>query len=406
MGDVDMQFLDRTHRLEPGPLQRHLVDHDPVHRVDDHDPPFYVVSRQADVADALRDVGTWRSAEGPGVEYTPGGVLGSTDRPDHTRQRRVVAPAFTPAAMAALEPRVAALADRLFDAFVPLGRGDFVPLFAGPLPAIVIADLLGVPPEDRDTFRRWSDDIVVGLGGENLEQGERTRHEMAHYLLARIDERVAALAAVGRPLGEAALGDVVPDDLLARLAVAHHDEQLLTRPEMVSLALQILVAGHETTTSLLGLLVYRLIEHPDVLARVRADRRLVVPLIEELLRFDSPVQGLFRTNEHDVTLHGATIPAGTKVNLLFAAANRDPARWDHPDVFDIDRPWGQLSHHMAFGYGIHFCLGAPLARLEARLSLHRLLDRMDDLRLEGEPQVIRPFILRGFSSLPISWTAR
>ena len=403
-----MDFLDREHRLEPAARQRHLIEHDPVHRVDGHEPPFYVLSRHADVAEALRDVRTWPSAEGPGVEYTPGGVLGATDRPDHTRQRRVVAPAFTPAAMSALEARVAARADELFDAFVPLGRGDFVPLFAGPLPAIVIAEVLGVPAADRDRFRHWSDDIVIGLGGEDLESAERSRDELAVYVAALIDERVDALAAVGRPLGDAALGHVVPDDLLARMAVAHHDEGLLSKREMVSLALQVLVAGHETTTSLLGLVVYRLIQHPEIFARVRADRRLVNPLIEETLRFDAPVQGLFRTSAHDVAPHGTPIPAGTKVNLLFAGANRDPARWDRPDEFDIDRPWSDLSHHMAFGYGIHFCLGAPLARLEARISVHRLFDRMTDLRLDGEPRVIRPFILRGFSSLPIRWrpTAR
>ena len=392
----DYDFLDRRHRLEPGALQAHLAAEDPVHRVDSHEPPFYVVSRHTDVTAMLRDVHQWPSAQGPGVEYTPGGVLGATDRPDHTRQRRVVAPAFTPAAMAALEPRVAALADELFDAVVPREQGDFVSLYAGPLPAIVIAELLGVPPEDRDRFRRWSDDIVVGLGGEDLDQQARTRDELGRYLLAAIDARVAALRD----------GGSVSDDLLSRMATAHVTEDLLSRREMASLALQILVAGHETTTSLLGLIVYRLIQHPEVFARVQADRALINPLIEETLRFDSPVQGLFRTAAQDATVHGTTIVEGTKVNLLYAAANRDPAVWDRPEVFDIDRPRTEMAHHVAFGYGIHFCLGAPLARLEARLSLVRLFDRMEALELTGEPTVIRPFILRGFSSLPIRWHAR
>jgi hypothetical protein len=330
------------------------------------------------------------------VEYTPGGVLGATDRPDHTRQRRVVAPAFTPAAMAALEPGVAALADELFDAMVPLERGDFVPLYAGPLPAIVIAELLGVPSEDRDRFRRWSDDIVIGLGGEDLEQQARTRDELGRYLAAAIDQRVAAHRD-GAPPG---------DDLLSRMAAAHVTEDLLTRREMVSLALQILVAGHETTTSLLGLVVYRLSQHPEVFERVQGDRTLINPLIEETLRFDSPVQGLFRTAAHDTTVHGVTIAEGTKVNLLYAAANRDPAVWERPEEFDIDRSRADMAHHVAFGHGIHFCLGAPLARLEARLTLARLFDRMEALELTAEPTVIRPFILRGFSSLPIRWRAR
>ncbi len=393
---TEYDFLDRRHRLEPGALQAHLAVEEPVHRVEGHEPPFFVVARHADVTSMLRDVHQWPSAQGPGVEYTPGGVLGATDRPDHTRQRRVVAPAFTPAAMAALEPRVAALADELFDAIVPLEQGDFVPLFAGPLPAIVIAELLGVPPEDRDRFREWSDDIVVGLGGEDLDQQARTRDELGRYLMAAIDERVGAQRDGAEPGA----------DLLSRMATAHVAEGLLTRPEMVSLATQILVAGHETTTSLLGLIVYRLIQHPEVFERVQADRTLINALIEETLRFDSPVQGLFRTAAQDATVHGATIAEGTKVNLLYAAANRDPAVWHQPDVFDIDRSRTEMAHHVAFGYGIHFCLGAPLARMEARLSLARLFDRLEALELTGEPTVIRPFILRGFSSLPIRWRAR
>ncbi len=397
----DALYLDQSLRHEPGPLQAHLVAECPLHKVSAHDPPFFVISRDDDVRAALRDTSTWSSAEGPGVEHRLGGVLGSSDRPDHTRQRRVLAQAFTPLAMAALEPRVAAIADEMFAGFVGRGQGDFVDLYAGPLPAIVIAELLGVPAVDRDRFREWSNRIVAGLGGEDLEEQALARREMDVYLSARLEERLDALRASP---GQAPPLGTVPDDLLSRMCVAAHDHGLLSRHEMVELAVQILVAGHETTTSLLGLIVHRLIERPELQAQVRADRSLITPLIEEALRFDSPVQGLFRTATHDVDVYGTTIPAGTKVQLLYAGANRDPRRWEEPEAFRLDRDMGVGNTHVAFGHGIHFCLGAPLARMEARISLERILDQMDDLALDGEPQLVQPFILRGFRSLPLTWS--
>lgn len=388
-------FLDRRHRLEPGALQAHLVAHEPLHEVRSHEPPFYVVSRYDDVTALLRDNATWSSARGSGVDHSPGTVLATSDKPDHTAHRRVVAPAFTPAAMAALEPRVAALADELFDAFVPLGEGDLVSLYAGPLPAIVIAEMLGVPAADRARFRHWADELVIGLGGEDLDRAVQAREELGAYLLAALDERLVACRA-GRDAG---------DDLLARIARAHL-EGTLTRAQMVAISIQLLVAGHETTTSLLGLVVYRLVQHPEVFARVQADRSLIAPLVEETLRFDSPVQGLFRTPTCPVHLHDTELAPDTKVQALYAGANRDPAVFTRPDEFDIDRPRAEQSRHVAFGHGIHFCVGAPLARLEARLSLERLFDRMEAIELTAEPTVIRPFILRGFSSLPIRWRVR
>ncbi len=385
-------YLDAERRREPGARQQAMATECPVLRVDEHDPPFFVVSRDADVRALLRDTATWSSAEGPGVEYNPGGVLGSTDRPDHTRQRRVLAQAFTPSAMATLEPRIAAIADRLFEAFVPEGEGDFVACYAGPFPAIAIAEVLGVPAEDRDRFRAWSDDIVAGLGGEDLDRQLTTRREMHAYLGALVDERTDALAD----------GRLLPDDVLARMCTAAQEHDRLSRYEIIQLALQMLVAGHETTTSLIGLMVYRLLERPELQARIRGDRSLVVLFVEEMLRFDAPVQGLFRTCTRDVEVHDTTIPAGTKVQILFAGANRDPQRWDEPGELRLDRP--DLGGHVAFGHGIHFCLGAPLARMEARLSLDRVLDRMTDLALDGEPEMVRPFILRGFRTLPLRWT--
>ena len=196
---MGLGYLDPANRREPGGLQAKLLAECPVHVVDEHDPPFYVVAPDRTVRAVLRDTSTFPSEMGPGVEYTPGGVLGSTDRPAHTRQRRVLAQAFTPSAMAALEPSIALIAADMLDQFVPAGRGDFVELFAGPFPAIVIAELLGVPAEDRGRFRAWSDTIVTGLGGEDLDEQAAVRREMHAYLGGWIDERLDALEAATRP---------------------------------------------------------------------------------------------------------------------------------------------------------------------------------------------------------------
>ena len=198
---------------------------------------------------------------------------------------------------------------------------------------------------------------------------------------------------------------MVPDDVCSMLAVARRDE-VISREEMRHLGYQLLVAGHETTTSLLGLMLYRLLERPDVMARLRADPALVPHAVEEALRFDSPVQGLFRTNASECVLAGQTLPPRTKVQLLFGSANRDPEQWASPDEFSLDRDAKELRRHVAFGWGIHLCLGAPLARLETRLTFERILARMDDIELAGEPTRNESFVLRGLTSLPLRWTPR
>ena len=164
------------------------------------------------------------------------------------------------------------------------------------------------------------------------------------------------------------------------------------------------MAGHETTTSLLGMMLYRLIQRPELMQRLRDDPTLIPIAIEEALRFDSPAQGLFRTNAQECVVHGETIPEGSKLQLLFASANRDPRKFDHPDEFDIDRPQKQIMGHVAFGWGIHHCIGAPLARLETKVSFEKILRRMGDIELAGNPVRNDSFILHGLTSLPLRWT--
>jgi cytochrome P450 len=397
--------IDSARAFEPFDGYAQLREQCPVHAVAEHDPPFYVLSRFDDIVGVLKQPDLWGNRDGPGVFYQEAGVLGSTDDPDHARHRRTLRSAFLPTAIARLEPRVASIADVLFDEIVPKGEGDFIDLFAFPFPAIVIGELLGVRDEDRADFRDWSLVAVSALTGGDVTAYEEAKNAISDCIEVQVSAREALLADADLEDGVDPIGSVLPDDVSSILAVAHRDG-VLSRAEFRHLGYQLLVAGHETTTSLLGLMLYRLLERPELMAALRADPALVPVAIEEALRFDSPVQGLFRTNASECTVAGETLPPRTKLQLLFGSANRDHAQWDAPDEFRLDRETKELRRHVAFGWGIHFCIGAPLARLETRLTFDRILARMDDIELAGEPQRNESFVLRGLTSLPLRWTPR
>ncbi|MGH9269673.1 MAG: cytochrome P450, partial [Ilumatobacteraceae bacterium] len=387
--------LEHANDLEPSVGHRVLRQERPLHREDANDPPFYVVSRYADVLDVVKRPGEWINGDGVGVFFQPGGVLGTTDDPDHRRQRKVLQDAFRPAAIAALEPRVQAVGERRWgEAFDRDGEGDFVRLFAFPFPALVIAELLGVPAERQDDFGRWSDDIVNGLGGGDLALVEQANREI-FALVDELVERRSRLLAADQP---------VPGDVLSILTRAKLAGDL-SHGEVRRLSQQLLVAGHETTASLISLMLYRLIERPELMAQLRSDPDLVPAAVEEFLRFDSPVQGLFRVNPTGCPVRDQELPAGTKLQVLFASANRDDEVWDEPDEIRLDRHRragdGSSRPHLAFGWGIHHCIGAPLARQEGRLALRWMVERFADVELVGPVAVNEPFILRGLTTMPI-----
>lgn len=388
--------LAHANDLEPAIGHHHLIEHCPYHREEGFDPPFHVVSRHADVLDMLLEPEQWRNGDGPGVFRQTGGVLGAADDPDHRRQRRVLQDGFRPAAIESLAPRVDAIGRRLWRrAFATDGEGDFVRLFAFPFPAEVIAEMLGVHPEDRDRFGEWSDDIVAGLGGGDLTLVERANSGIYAIVDRLVAERRAMLDRGAEP----------PDDLLTVLTRAHLAGEL-SHGEVRQLSQQVLVAGHETTASLISLMLYRLVTRPDLADALRADPELVPAAVEEFLRFDSPVQGLFRTNREPCRLGDDRLEPGTKVQLLFAAANRDPRVWERPDEIDITRFGPGARPHLAFGWGVHHCIGNALARREGRLALELMLDTFAEVELTGEVRVNRPFILRGLTTLPIRWKVR
>lgn len=400
---VSVRHTDRARDFEPTDHYAELREQCPVLQVVEHDPPFFVLSRFDDIVDVLKRPDTWRNHEGPGVNVQPNGVLGTTDDPDHARHRRVLRQAFVPTVIDQLAPAIVAICDELLDEMLPLGNGDFVDLFAAPLPALAIAELLGVSRDQRGDFRHWSDLAVAALTGGDLQQYATAKHALEEHVEAGIREREAQLG--DAVVDESVVGEAIPDDVLSRLTVALRNG-VLSLPEARYIGYQLLVAGHETTTSLLGMMLYRLLERPEVMARLRTDHSLLPNAIEEALRYDSPVHGLFRTSDTEQTVHGVAIPPHTKLQLAYAAANRDPSQFTDPDEFRIDRERREVGRHVAFGWGIHHCIGAPLARLETRIAFERILDRTASIELAGEPRRNDSFVLHGLTSLPIRWTVR
>jgi cytochrome P450 len=359
--------------------------------------PFYAVLDEPDVRSVLRDHRQWPSRLGPGLAYAqPNGVLVASDPPSHTAQRALLAPVFRPAAMAELSASVQELVDGLVAAALARGRADLITDLAAPMSLSVVCGLLGLRTDRLEEYWSW----VLKLGqGLMYPAGSMDGRVVAAYRAfyehfnPHIVARRAALDA----------GEAPPADLLAQLMTARRDGRALSRFELLAFCQFLLVAGSSTTALLVGNLVHRLLEHPDQLALLRKDRSLVPNAIEESLRFDTPLRGLFRTAAEAAHLGGADIPAGAKILVMFAAANHDPGQWSDPDRFDITRDTQTLRRHYSFGHGGHYCLGAPLARLEATVLLNAILDRMPGLRLDGAPTRVEADILDGYAHLPITW---
>ena len=308
--------------------------------------------------------------------------------PDHTRLRGLVNKAFTPRRVEALRPRIQAIVDELLDACAARGEFDLIADLAVPLPVIVIAELLGVPPEDRDTLKDWSRRIAVILDGGVRMGGIPDAGSAAGELV----EYLARIFALRRREPR--------DDLISAMIAAQDRGDVLTDGEMLSNCVLILGAGHETTTNLIGNGTVALLEHPGELARLRDDPALARSAVEELLRFDAPVQLASRHAQTPLEWDGRKVDVDQELNLMIGAANRDPAVFADPDRLDLAR---SDNRHVAFGFGAHFCLGAPLARLEGQIALASLVRRFPNLAFGRAERVRRPgVLLRGYASVPLS----
>ena len=324
-----------------------------------------------------------RLASGP-LGTTP--TMLSTDPPSHTRMRSLVNKAFTPRQVERIRPQMVEIAEGLLDGLPEPGKIDVVADFSIPFPIIVIAAMLGVPASDRERFKAWSTDIAGSLGGpfqapDVIDRSVRASNEIADYFRSQIAARKAEPR----------------DDLLSALVAAEEEGDLLTEDELIATCILLLVAGNETTTNLIGSGMYTLLQNPDERRKLQVDPSLMASAVEEMLRYEPAAQMTSRIANEGAAIGGVRFEPGQVILPAMAAANRDPAQFPEPDRFDIER---HPNRHLAFGQGIHYCLGAPLAVAETRIAFDALLRRMPEPQAAFEaPDWGQSFILRGLKSL-------
>ena len=397
-----VDLFDPTFKANPYPTYAELRSGAPVYRAELPDGRgVWLVTRYDDVVAVLKDerfAKDWRSAMTPEqlAQIPPipevmkplSENMLDKDPPDHERLRRLVSKAFTPRLIERMRPRVQEIADTLLDAVEDKGGMDLIDDYAFPLPITVIAELLGVPVADRNRFREWSNAAV---------SGDTTQEYVEKILLPHMQAFIDYLRALFEEKRENP-----KDDLISALVLAEEAGDKLSEDELLAMVFLLLIAGHETTVNLIGNGTLALLQNPDQLQKLKDDPSLIKPAIEKLLRYDGPVEtSTERFAREDVAIGGTVIPKGEMVLVVIAAADHDPERFPEPDTLEIARADNK---HLAFGKGIHHCLGAPLARMEGQIALGTLLRRMPDLRLKDSPESLtwRPgLVLRGLKGLPV-----
>ncbi|MEV8598703.1 cytochrome P450 [Streptomyces griseoviridis] len=389
---IDLGELGDGFRVDPYPVYARLRARGPVHRVLLPAPENYeswLVVGYEEARAALADQRLAKDSTKIGLQSLEEQLIGKnllvTDPPQHTRLRALVGRSFTARRTELLRPRIQRIADDLLDAMLPLGRADLVTSFAYPLPLTVICELLGIPDLDRTEFRKLSTEAVAPSSAESAVEAVTG---LGEYFTQLIEDRRCA-----------GPGDDLLSDLLRTRA---EDGDQLSADELRGMAFLLLLAGHETTVNLISGGVHALLSHPDQLAALRADMSLIDGAVEEMLRYEGPVESAtFRFAAEDLEIGDTLIPRGDPVIIGLDAADRAPSRYPDPDRFDIRR---DTRGHLAFGHGIHHCLGAPLARLEGRIAIRTLLERAPDLRADGPPGEWLPgMLIRGVRSLPVRW---
>jgi cytochrome P450 len=398
MSDFTFNPMAPEFVADPYPTYHRLRAEDPVHQ---SPLGFWVLTRYEDVVSVLRDPRLIKEpiaafvAARFGLAAPPTGMgLSMLDRdpPDHTRLRGLVSKAFTPRVIERLRPHIQQIVDGLLDRVEADHGMDLIEQFAYPLPVIVICEMLGVPVADHERFKGWGLDIARGLDAIMLppdspvaQRSVNARHALADYFRELIAERRADPR----------------DDLLSGLIAAEEAGDKLNEDELLATCILLLVAGHETTVNLIGNGSLALLRHPDQRRRLQDDPGLIVTAVEELLRFDGPVQRTARIPSEDVTIGGKIIGKGEMVMPFIGAADRDPAQFPDPDRLDIGRA---DNRHIAFGWGVHFCIGAPLARVEGQIALNTLLRRRPKLALATDrPEYRQSLTLRGLAALPVTF---
>lgn len=389
-GTPVIDFLDPKVQANPFPAYKALHERQPVYQMPGTG--FYMITRYEDVREVLRDTETFSSnVVVLGSMQSAGGIqqsllkekgwqhvqtLQRTDPPVHTRYRKLLNRVFTGPRVQALAPRIEHLVEELIDTFIDKGNCEFVNDFALPLPGIVIAEQIGLDPSEIHTFKKWADAMLAGaqrpLTEEEMRQATETEIEAQHHLAKVFEDRRKAPR----------------EDIISGLVHSHgEDEEPLSIHELQNLMHQLITGGYETTTSALCHGVWLLIRHPELADQLRSNSELVDKFVEESLRYESPVQGLFRQTTRDVTVSGTIIPKDSVVIVRFGAANRDEMRFEDAGTLNINR--ADLGTHLAFGAGVHRCIGAVLAREELRSAYRMLTKRLKNIRLkhpDAEPQ--------------------
>ncbi|MBU6240275.1 MAG: cytochrome P450 [Acidobacteria bacterium] len=377
----------------PFPAYEQLREQCPVHRTTMAGIDFLTVARRDDVHAILTSPNLWVNRHGAGIAYSGEdgrGNLQHYDQPEHTKRRVLMRNEFNPLEVRKLADSTRALAEGLADDMEAAGPDvELHDDFACPLPILGFIDLMGVDPADRHLIKSWADQLVLGLS--DPKQAVKPTAEIKAYINGAVSERRRVADSGGTPR----------PGLLTEYSLRLLDGERIPLIEMESMVLQLLVAGHETTTSLITNFMWRMLEDTSRWDRIVADHSLIPNAIEESLRFDPPVLGLFRTNVEETSIRDVPVPAKSKVMALYASANRDPDAFPNPDHFDIDRDEMQLKRHYSFGWGIHHCLGAPLARQTARIAIETLASRFPAMRANGATERLAPEILWGRRKLPV-----
>jgi cytochrome P450 len=369
--------------LNPFPYYRYMRQSDPVHFNAQYG--SWEVFSYNEVQQVLSDYATFSSSimgQGGGPTHLLGVSMITTDPPRHRQLRSLTTQAFTPRAVARLSDRIEELVDEMLTRVLPAGKMDVIEDLSYPLPVMVIAEMLGVPTEDRARFKKWSDAVVSFTYGSSNSQ-----LEMGQYFRKIVEQR----------------RHEPKDDLISDLLAAQVDGQHLSEMEVLGFCALLLVAGNETTTNLIGNAILCFDAHPEIYDQLRAEPELLTGAIEEVLRYLSPVQFMYRMASKDVTLAGKQIKAGQSVIAWIGSANRDDTQFENADTFDIRRANAQ--RHIAFGHGIHYCLGAPLARLEAKIALGAMLQRLPNLKRDRNKPLahIDSPIMYGVKNLPVTF---
>lgn len=402
----DFNHMEPPHLEDPYPLYARARREAPVF----FHPLFqsWIITRYADVIGILRDpkrfssVFLFRTPVNPTPEVQavlaeiPPEVplLVTEDPPGHARTRALVSKAFAPKRVTAMGPRIRAIANELIDQFIDAGQADLVRQYTAPLPLQALLEFVGLPAADADFIKQWSHDHILlsvpGIGPEQQLKSARTEVAFCRY----VEEIIAERQRTPR------------DDVLSELINARIEgERPFDAIELITLVQDILFAGHETTTNLLSNTFYHLLQLDEFWRAVGADPALAANAVEEGLRYDSSVQGMFRTTTEEVEVGGVTIPAGARVMVFFGAANRDETTFLGPERFDLHR--ANANKHLSMGYGIHYCIGAPLARLEAQIAIELILQRVPDLRLAPDQTAsyLPNMLNRGLQHLYVIWGA-